>query len=291
MSLLKTFQTYQSLSTDQKHFVKDKFIESTAAPEQWLALFRKIAEYDRYRDASSSKFAAIGCGCGLLAFIGFFISVASIYSFLLYLLVVIPAIVVLIFIGRQRKDVPNHLRQFVIPMLAVLREEMEAQEPLYIRLDLRDGTTFGTNYSNQLSAGGQRLQRAGSKITEAFYAHYWLLTKGTLQDGTRIEIQLLDRIRKRSEGKRRTSGKYKTKTKYKIKTRIDTALQFKKSRYALKQEKVGSQGGEAVEMKANDSRHIIKVRRNAISTDLKTPVGVDRLFHAIARAYRQVTPS
>src|SRR5262249_940145 len=84
LSLLKTFQTYQSLSADQKRFVKEKFIESTATPEQWLMLFRKVAEYDRYRDASSSKFAAIGCGCGLLAFIGFLVSVASVYSFLLY---------------------------------------------------------------------------------------------------------------------------------------------------------------------------------------------------------------
>src|SRR5690242_17075432 len=120
MSLLKTIQTYQSLSTDQKRFIKDKFIESTATPEQWLALFRKVAEYDRYRDASSSKFAGIGCGCGLLAFIGFFFSIASVVSFLLYLLIVIPAVVLYVLVGRQRKDVPNHLRHFVTPMLAVL---------------------------------------------------------------------------------------------------------------------------------------------------------------------------
>ncbi|GEM_PF-1604219 len=290
MSLLKTFQTYQSLNTDQKVFIKEKIIEGTATPEQWLTLFRKVGEYDRYRDASSSKFGGIGCGCGLIAFIGFFFSIATVYSFLLYLLILVPFVILFILIARRRLDMRNHLRQFIIPLLAVLREEMSPQEPFYLRLDLRDGTTVGTNYSNQLSASGQRLQRSGSKVTEAFYAHYWLLAKGTLADGTRLEIQLFDRIRKRSEGKRRTSGKYKTKTKHKIKTRLEAMLHFKKSRYVLNKEQAISQSGEKVEIKANDSRTVIKVRRNVVGTDLLTPVGVDKLFDTIARAYRQVTP-
>jgi hypothetical protein len=290
MSLFKALQSYQSLSPDQKIFIREKRIEGSYTPEQWVLFFQRIAEYDALRDASSKKFAWLGCLSILLLIASLVIGIITIFLLPVTLLALILFIVMSVFFVKRRKDVPNHLRQFILPLLLILREEMEPEVPMFLRVDLSDATAKEKLFSEQLSPSGLRLQKAGSKITEKFFSNQWLTGAAVLADGTKLQWQIFERIRERSEGKKRSSGKYKTKTKHKIKARVQIAMQFKRKDYFLKPFRLNT-ATEKIEVKNGRSRDKISVRRIAVRTKVNEPLPVRHLLDAMATAYKKAKPS
>jgi hypothetical protein len=290
MSISKALQAYQSLTPDQKIFVKEKRIEGAYTPEQWLIFFSKIAEYDALRDASSGKFAWLGCGCVTFVIASFIIGFIVIFLLPVAFLVLILAIIIGIYLSRQRTDIPNHLRQFIVPLLSVLNEEMRRGETMFLRVDLSSPTAKEKLFSEQLSAGGLRLQKAGSKITEKFFSNQWLVGTAELADGTKLQWQIFDRVRQRVEGKKRTSGKFKTKTKLKIKSRVQVEMQFKRKDYLLKPFQLNTPT-EKIEVKAGVNRDKISVRRIFVSNQENKVTPLSELLDAIATAYKKATPN
>jgi hypothetical protein len=290
MSLFKALQSYQSLTPDQKIFIKEKKIEGSYTPEQWLAFFGKIAEYDTLRDASSSKFGWLGCSCILLLIASFVIGIITVYLLPVSFIVLILFIFVSIYFVKRRKDVPNHLRQFIVPLLVIVREEMEPGVPMFLRVDLTDATAAEKLFSEQLSPSGLRLQQSGSKITEKFFSNQWLTGMAELADGTRLKWQIFERVRQRYEGKRRSSGKYKTKTKNKVKTRVEVSMQFKRGNYSLKPFSV-NRATEKIEVKKGTNRDKIDIRRISVRNKVNEPPPLSALLDAIATAYKKATPS
>lgn len=290
MSIAKAYRLYQSLTPDQKTFIKEKRIEGWYAPAAWLDFFARVAEYDRVRDASSKRVTGYGCGCALLL-LGLLIASFIVPPlFLVFLPALFFAIVFAVFFFKRRADVPNHLRQFVVPLVAVLREDVKPHSTIFLRVDLRGGTLAEKRVGNQLSPAGQRLQAKGSKITEEFFADQWLLMRALLADNTTLQVQALDRIRKRQEGKKRTSGKYKTKTKHKIKSRLEATLRFSNRRYDVATKPEKNSTGARLRIKQGAQRTKINIRRVAVSDALDKPVAVRELLQAISTAYRLVTP-
>jgi hypothetical protein len=290
MSLFKALQSYQSLTSDQKIFVKEKRIEGSYTPEQWLAFFTRIAEYDSLRDASSKAFAWLGCVSILLLIVLIVVGIITIFLLPLTFLALILFIVMTVVFERSRKNVPNHLRQFIIPWLLILREEMEPEELMFLRVDLSDATGQDKLFSEQLSPSAQRLQKAGSKITEKFFSNQWLAGAAELADGTKLQWQIFERIRQRSEGRKRTSGKYKTKIKHKIKARVQIAMQFKRKDYSLKPFRLNT-ATEKIEAKNGSSRDRISVRRSLVRTRFDEPPPLKVLLDVIATAYKKATPN
>jgi hypothetical protein len=289
MSLIKALQSYQSLTPDQKIFIKEKKIEGTYTPEQWLEFFIKIAEYDTLRDASSGKFGWLGCGCILALIASFVIGIITVYLLPLSFIVLILFIFVSIYFVKRRKDVPNHLRKFIVPFLMILREEMEPRETMFLRVDLSDATAKEKLFSEQLSPSALRLQKSGSKITEKFFSHQWLAGMAELADGSKLKWQIFERVRQRTEGKRRTSGKYKTKIKHKVKARVEISMQFKRGDYSLKPFSLNTPA-EKIEVKNGTNRDKIDIRRISVRTDVKEPLPLNILLDTIATAYKKATP-
>jgi hypothetical protein len=145
-------------------------------------------------------------------------------------------------------------------------------------------------YSNQLSKTGLRLQSSGSKIKEEFFQDPWLAGSAKFADGTRLQLRVVDRIRKREENKKRTSGKYKTKTKYKIKSRVEARLQFKRTKYAFS--KVGLQAAknEKLNVQSDAEKDTVQIRRTVNSTAVNQPVKLYEFLDLLAKAYKQVKP-
>jgi hypothetical protein len=290
MNLFDALQAYQSLTADQRLFIKEGLVEGTTTPEEWLKLFSEVAEYDRLRDASSKTFGGLGCGCLLLGVILFFIGVSTVALLPVAIIFIVVAIILAVFFFKRRKDVPNHLRLFVVPLLAILREEMDAGEQLYLRLDLRGNTLPDKMYNNQLSKGGLRLQSSGSKIKEEFFQDPWLAASARLADGTRVQMRVIDRVRKREETKRRTSGKYKTKTKYKIKSRVEARLQFKQTKYTFTKKGMQAGRNEKLDVESADGKDTLQIRRIVHSNAVNQPVGLYEFLDLMAKAYKQVKP-
>jgi hypothetical protein len=290
MNLFKALQAYQSLTPDQKLFIKERTVEGTTTPDEWLKLFSKVAEYDSLRDSSASAFGGAGCGCLALGILLFIIGVSTVALLPVAILFIIVAIILATFFFKRRKDVPNHLRLFVVPLISILREEMHTGEHLYLRLDLRGGTTPDKLYSKELSKSGLRLQTKGSKIKEEYFQDPWLASSAKLADGTRLQMRVIDRVRKREEGKIRTSGKYKIKTKYKIKSRVEARLQFKRTKYAFN--KVGLQvaKNEKLDVQSDAGKDTVQIRRSVISATANQPVSLYEFLDVLAKAYKQVKP-
>lgn len=290
MNLFKALQAYQSLTSDQKLFVKERTVEGTTTPDEWLRLFSKVAEYDSLRDSSSSTFGWAGCGCLVSGIVLFIIGVSTVALLPVAIIFIIVAIILAIFFFKRRKDVPNHLRHFVVPLLSILREEMRTGEQIYLRLNLRGATVPDKMYSNQLSKTGLRLQSSGSKIKEEFFQDPWLAGSLRFADGTRVQLRVVDRIRKREENKKRTSGKYKTKTKYKIKSRVEARLQFKRTKYTFS--KVGLQvaKNEKLDVQSDADKDTLQIRRTIMSATVNQPVSLYEFLDLLAKAYKQVKP-
>ncbi|MBI3652368.1 MAG: DUF3784 domain-containing protein [Acidobacteria bacterium] len=290
MSFWKALQSYQALTADQKIFVQEKNISGTYTPAQWLVFFNKIAAYDALRDASKSKFIGLGCGCAALTLASVIIGFMTLYLLPLAIVMVIALVIFLVFFAKHRKDVPNHLRQFIVPLLHLLREEMKSRQPVFLHVDLRGGTLAEKKYSEQLSATGRQAQLHGSKIKEEYFANQWLVGSAKLADGTLLQWQVFERLRKRAEGKRRSSGKYKTKTKFKVKTRVEAKLIFNHRVYTVAAP-IGHDAQHTIVIKPGVRKDKVSVRRVLVSdqADGMTPLG--ELLEAIASAYRAVKPT
>ncbi|MEW6126394.1 MAG: hypothetical protein AB1757_04960 [Acidobacteriota bacterium] len=290
MNLWKALQAQQALTPEQKLFVKERMVEGTTTPDDWLVLFGKVAEYDSLRDSSSKTVGWMGCGgCAGLVLL-FILGVSNVILFPIFVIALIIFIGVSVILGKHRKDVPNHLRLFVVPLLSVLREEMRRGESLYLRLDLRGGTVADKLHSNQLSKKGQQLQASGSKIKEEFFQDVWLTGSARLADGTQLQMRVVDRIRKREEGKRRSSGKYKTKTKHKIKSRLEARLQFKRAKYTFDKTGLKAATNEKVNVQSDTGKDTVRLRRTVLSTDLNRPAKLYDFLDLLAKAYKQVKP-
>src|ERR1051325_6245262 len=148
MSLVKALQTYQSLTPDQKTFVQQRRIEGTYTPEQWFVFFSKIAEYDALRDASKSNYIGLGCGCIALTMVAVGAGLATVYLLPVAFLFFLATVVYFVVFGKRRRDVPNHLRLFIVPLLRILMEEMRGKERMFLRVDLRGGTLPEKKYSD-----------------------------------------------------------------------------------------------------------------------------------------------
>lgn len=290
MNLFKALEAYRSLTLDQKLFVKERTVEGTTTPDEWLLLFSKVAEYDSLRDSSSTTFGWAGCGCLVLGIILFIVGVSIVIVLPLAIIFIIVATILAILFFKSRKDVPNHLRLFVVPLLSILREEMHSGERLYLRLDLRGATVPDKVYSNQLSKTGLRLQSHGSKIKEEFFQDPWLASSAKLADGTRLQMRVVDRVRKRQETKKRTSGKYKTKTKYKIRSRVEARLQFKRTKYAFSKDGLQPAKNEKLDVQSDADKDTVQIRRTVNSTAVNQPVSLYEFLDLLAKAYKQVKP-
>lgn len=289
MNLFNALQAYQSLTADQKLFVKERTVEGTTTPDEWLNLFSKVAAYDSLRDSSSKTFGWAGCGCLVSGIILFILGVSTVALLPVAIIFIMVAVVLAIFFFKRRKDVPNHLRLFVVPLLSILREEMINGELLYLRLDLRGGSVPDKMYSNQLSKTGLKLQSQGSKIKEEFFQDPWISGSAKLADGTRLQMRVVDRVRKREETKRRTSGKYKTKTKYKIKSRVEARLQFKQTKYTFTKTGLQAAKNEKLDVQASGGKDTLQMRRTVHSV-VNEPVSLYEFLDLLAKAYKQVKP-
>jgi hypothetical protein len=290
MSFIKEYKTYSSLTPEQKRFVEDKYIEASRTPSEWLAFFARIAEYDRHGDSGRKLLGRAGIGFAIAAFVSIFVSVVA-ESFIPSLVVWPIAILMgLLYLIKKKSDLPNKFREFVVPLVSILREEMRASEPLFLHLDFRGGTEQYKQTSGEHFKTAKRpASYVKADITERFFSDIWIEGRARLADDSRLELAIVDHICERKVGKRNARGKYKTKTKYKIKSVIEARLQLPQEDYAL----MGAGGRESdrIRLKSGEKRNAIRVRRVVKSSDLNSVLGLNHALDVIARAYKNVAPN
>jgi len=268
-----------SLTSHQKLFLKEKRLDGQLTADEWLSFFAGISEFDRRGDLRRAK---LNKGCIAVAVLLLISFIAGFFvTFVPFFFVVIVAVVLAILRGTSN-DVSNNFRQFAVPLVFTLREDLPPTERIHLRLDLRGGTA-----REKAVNGPQPPARRGEKITDEHFFDPWMYGRTRLADGSRLDWSVASRIRKRSEGKTRSSGKYKVKTKVKVKSMVTVRLKPKKDVYLVSRSGPARQR-EEVSIQERDRRYVIKVRQKVISDNADALLDLGDFLAVIALAYRRV---
>jgi len=278
MSLISAYRAYSSLTGEQKSILKEKTIDGSRTVAEWIALLGGVARYDGAADPLRQ-------GVGCLSAIGFllaFIAGVATGSFVLFIVVVVATVPFLILYGSlRRSDISNLLREFVLPLLALMREDMSAEAPLHLKLDLGKGMTDAKR-TDQKPLPGPRT------IVQSSYRNGWMEGDGTLTDGSTLAWSIVDLIRERKVTRRNPRGKTKTKVKYKVRRMIDMRIGLRRDDYLLAGTAPKGGGNERIDVKSGEKRNVLRVRRVVESADPDAILDLDDFIGPLAAAYRRV---
>jgi ABC-type multidrug transport system fused ATPase/permease subunit len=146
-ALRLVFAAYSALDKEQRSIIFRKKIEGVHSPLYWKVILEKIAEFDSKADAIRPK---IGYTYFTLLTASFFFNLCFFIFGILFgevlfiiiqtllLMVLLTGLLLLpIYIFLKSQDMPNYLRNFILPLLVILNEEMKAEESLHMSIDLR----------------------------------------------------------------------------------------------------------------------------------------------------------
>lgn len=279
---MQAVKTYRSLTAEQKAILSAKRLDVTRPVDEILALVKPLAACDAMANKVQTKF---GCASGiaLVATIAVWIWFANIgwwenRALKTAVFVAVVAIMLGTFaLYRWLKsiDVSDNLRKFVVPVLALFREDFDPKHPVHVRIDLGKPTTK----AKKVGQSAPYKHGAYHKIIDTTYLDPWMTADAVLVDGTKLTWSVTDRIRERTKTKRNPRGKYKTKTKYTKKTDLEVTVALRTKAFAVRNAELSSDG----------KRGKVEVQRS-IRTDSLDPIDPRALIDAIAGVYRSATP-
>lgn len=277
MSTTRSVKTYDALSAEQKEIIANKRAEAERTPAAWCVMLGELAAFDEVGDAGRKR-AGWGCGISILLTIVLLIVFAPLAA----LTVIATIVFAVMFFRLKKRDIPNSLRESLLPLVVVLREDMESDASLSLRFDLREPTRRENVKRENKGAGGY------PRVEESFYENAWMSGSGALADGTTLEWSVTDGIRERKVTKRNPRGKIKTKTKYKVLRMLEMRVALRTDAYALQPANV-PQGALRMATKEGEKRNVVKLRRRMISTGAPFPTfDVRDFIDTLAGAYRRV---
>ncbi len=157
-----TLSAYFSLEKKHRSIIFDRVIEGNYSPLYWKSLLEKIADFDSKADAVRPRVGNISAS--LIAagiFSNFFLAafllsneLYTIYTVVQVVLLVIigfGALLLLVYIFLKSQDIPDYLREFILPLLVILNEEMKAGELLHLSIDLRKKARKNNQIDRQTS--------------------------------------------------------------------------------------------------------------------------------------------
>lgn len=279
---MNVLKAYRSLNAEQKRALRDKKLDLNRPVGPLLEFLKPLAACDALSDKVRTR---LGCTFALalgVAIVLVIVAFKERWPILVTLLLL--AVVVVMFgsgyLWRWTRgiDVSNNFRQFMLPVLTVLREDFDPAHPVHVKLDL----TGPTAPVKKRGESAPYKQGAYYKVVDKTYVDDWMSVDAVLVDGTKLSWSVSDSIRERTKTKRNARGKHKTKTKYKKKSDIEVSMGLRKKTYAL----VSTEG----EASSDEKRNRVKVTREVVTTSLD-PVDPRALLDLIADVFRTARPA
>jgi len=285
----KTLAALEALTPQQKAILKEKKASGSFTPHAALALLRPVGELDRMSDKARTP---IGCWSAAL-FVFSIVALIVTANGVLHRFLGIPLVLGLFggfiyflvtFIKLSSHDLSNNFRQIALPFFAILNEDMEAGEPMQIKLDLSSptGKAKKTGESDKYELGVYH------KVIDTFYRDAWFEGSTWLADGSSLSWSVVEEITSSARTKRNARGKYKTKTKYRklCHLAVDVALPHKE--YSVD----AAPATEDVKVKIRDGekRTTLRLSRK-VKIKANEPFDVKALVDLIAEAFRRAKPA
>ncbi|HEX8072312.1 MAG TPA: hypothetical protein VF546_20370 [Pyrinomonadaceae bacterium] len=283
---MNAYAAYRALTAEQKQLLRTKQVEGAHTPAEWLALLTPLGDYDQ----SADKLRKAGCTAGIISGVVLFASLflLGIFAPLAVLLIVgaltVLVVAIIVYQITSKLDLATDLHKFVLPLLAVLREDAAPGQPVRLALDMRGSTVDAKQVrQTQPYAAG-----AYHKVVATFYEDPWLRGEAPLADGSRLSWRLVDRVRKLEKTKRNPRGKTKTKTRHKQKTHMVVQLALRGDRYAVADAGTAA-SADRLEVTPGEKRHTVKLHR-VVQTDALATPEPQQLLELIGAAFSRATP-
>lgn len=279
------WKTYRSLNAEQRRVLKSKHLTANRPIDAVISFLQPIAACDRVGDKMRTRLGCTGGILILLSIVGFIVAAnanedsgRSAWVLLSTLVAVIAIALVGAWSWTKGIDVSNNLRQFMLPVLSVFREDIDPKRKVQLRLDLG------------LPTAKQKLQQKNEpysrgvyyKIIESFYLDPWASAEMPLTDGSVLKWSIVDHIRERSQTKKNPRGKIKTKVKYTVKTSVDVELTLRSDAYNLA-------GAEGERVKAGGKKKAVRIKARHKRQTLD-PIDPVVFIDMVAGIYRRATP-
>jgi len=242
-------QAFNALSPEQQDIVRARRFSGARSPDEWIALLQPIADYDRQADDTRERGG------------GFF---ERRYA--------------------KKNDVPNGLRTFTLPLLPILREDIEPGAPLELWVDLTGPlvSTKSVRHSEPYKKGAYR------KVVDTHYDDAWLQARARFADGSQLQFAVIDHVRSQFKEKKNPRGKIKRKTKNKKKTELTVTLTVQNRLYAPAG---GARALPKQKLKPSEKHTKVTVGGTLPAKDLDAIPQLESLIELISGAYERVAPA
>jgi hypothetical protein len=293
---MKLRESHSSLPPEQQQFLRDKRVESTWTPVQWLGFLGSLADWDARADATRGKTGRklwMTILFGILVVVAVSIVLSPIDGAVLAVILVVAVVVLTRAWRSARKlDLPGEQLRFAATIVTVLAEDVAPATGLYLKLDLRGAT----DDSKKTEVTPQYRRGVYHKVVDTFYVDPWFTGSAALVDDANLYWHVVDRTRSSKRTKRNPRGKIKTKTKVKKTTFLQVGLQLPAKNYAVHQQGEavtpdGAGGATKVKVKPAESRANIKLTRTMKSAGAKGLADPQELIALIADAYGRGDPA
>ncbi|RKQ87189.1 hypothetical protein C8N24_5209 [Solirubrobacter pauli] len=242
-------QAFNALSPEQQDIVRARRFSGARTPDEWLALLGPVAEYDRQADKLRTEGG------------GFF---ERRYA--------------------RKTDIPNSLRKFALPLLPILREDMEADAPLELWVDLTGPlqSPKAVRHSEPYKKGAYR------KVVDTFYDDPWFQSRTRFADGSQLQFAVIDHVRSTFKEKRNPRGKIKRKTKNKKKIEMTVTLTVQNRLYAPAG---GARDLPKHKLKPSEKHTKVTVGGTLVAANMDQLPRLESLIELISGAYERVAPA
>lgn len=283
--MFKTLKLLAALSPAERRTIRSGQFAGDFTPEALLDQMRTLARFDASNDAARED---------LKKLMGFFVLVTIVSAILGLYHWVPPVTFSIAGIGvlgagicsvlnsrLTGVDICNNFRDVALPFLAVLKQDMEADQMLAVRIDLRSPTHERKRHGSVQPP----LHGAYTKIVDSNFRDAWFHGSARLADGSVLRWDVSEDICESKRTKRSASRKLKTKTRHYKRSTVAIALAVPNKSYGVNRGLSSSRHKVAVADGAK--RHVIKLTRKLKSKSLD-PLDPRILIEAVSSAYKRV---
>lgn len=265
------------MQPDPRQLIRTRQIAGAYPAATWLACLGPLAGRGRGTAWLGTVLRGVAIQAGVIGVIGFLSGRDGIVLGLVAAAVAVAAW--LAARGFRRRVLPAAIHDAIVPFLIVLREEMDRDEPVALRLDLT-GAEHGRKRLGEWRDGS-----GVPRVVERRYADPWLAGEARLADDARLRWEVTDELRRRDVTRRSRSGKAKTKTKYKLTRHLTVRLGLPRAAYDARRAAAGGGSGLRLAVKPGEKRDVVVVRRAIVTRRREEPLQAEHLLALIGEAY------
>lgn len=281
MGLMTAWSRYQKLDERQKDFMRRKVLRASLTLEEWIRFLHPVSVVDR--DADEVRKILLGVG---IVFLPLGLLGAIILSSGWPLLGMAVGIGLIVLSSRMGGlDVPPNLAEFLLPWLALLREDVVPGSAVHLAIDLRGSICPP---KKQVARSGDR--NPGGWNTDVFLDS-WFSGEASFVDHAVVKWSVSDLVRRRIRTRRNARGKTKTKTKHKVLRTWDVQVRVRGKDYRTATNEVEGTGEVRTDIHTDGRKSVVRARTRRIVPHPDHPPRLVEMVDAVAAAYRHLSPA